>query len=394
MEDAVTQIGDTPSAGPWTYFVDESGNSGDLTRPGASFTFDGQEVFTLAAVGVQAPALLEDLLVRLKAQHRVQAGELKFDSVRKKPRFIADLMSGLADLDARVLCEVVDKRYFIGAHIVSTLVLPPIPGRNVDDPQEHYVRYRFAEYLSGAPTVVFRAFVDACLAPSGPAITAVFDAILAWLDSRHTGEVALALRHATSLGRDEFQDDGPDDPETQSRWLPIPDPSLTGQKLWILPNLSSFTNLYARINLAHSRALAEVVLVHDEQRYYAHVLETNKALAERLSDQSPMRGLVNADWVLDEPAQLVFARSHEQPGVQAADVLAGFLMHYVRNKLFRSSPTPPEMRTAFFALDELGPPPHGSAINFVLAEPSTRRLGLVPRMDPWIQSGAFPRRPR
>lgn len=376
--------------GAWTYFLDESGNSGDLTRPGAGFTFDGQEVFTLCAIGVQDPSALADLLVVLKRRHKVQAEELKFDSVRKKPRFVADLLGGLEDLGAHVLCEVVDKRHFIGAHIVSTLVLPPIAGRSVDDPREHFVRYTFAEYLSQAPTAIFRAFVEACLLPSGATITAAFDAILNWLDERHAGEVATALRHATKLGRSEFQDEGPDDPETQARWLPSPDPSPSGAPLWILPNLSSFTNLYARINLAHDRALSEVTLVHDEQRYYAHVLEANKALAETLGAAGPMQKLAHADWHLVNPARLVFARSHDLPGVQAADILAGFLMHYVRNKLFRSSPTPPEMRTAFLAIDALGPPPQGSAINFVTSEKSVRRLGLIPPMDPWVQSGAFP----
>jgi hypothetical protein len=390
-------VPDTISAAPsrltgaWRYFLDESGNSGDLTKPGTSFTFDGQEVFVLAAVGVRDPDVLAALLAVLKARHKVQAAELKFDSVRKKPRFIADLLDELKAIDARLAFEVVDKRHFIGAHIVSTLVLPPIPGRPAD-PQEHFVRYYFAEYLSLAPTSVFRAFVEACLGPSGPAITAAFDAIVAWLDPRHSSEVATALRQATQLGRAEFLDDGPDDPKTQARWLPFPDASLSGAPLWILPNLSSFTNLYARINLAHGRALEDVTLIHDEQRYYARVLETNKALAEQLSGTGPMVGLRHADWDLSSPARLTFAPSREQPGVQAADILAGFVMHQVRNKLFRSSPAPPEARTAFLRLDELAIPPHGSAINFVLSDTLVRRLGLIPRMDPWIQRGAFRRR--
>jgi len=392
VTDAVAS--DAPTShltGAWRYFLDESGNSGDLTKPGASFTFDSQEIFVLAAVGARDTGALGTLLADLKARHKVQAAELKFDSVRKKPRFIGDLLDALQTIDARLAFEVVDKRHFIGAHIVSTLVLAPIPGRAAD-PQEHFVRYHFAEYLSRAPTSVFRAFVDACLAPSGPAITGAFDAIVAWLDPRHSSEVATALRQATQLGRAEFLDDGPDDPETQARWLPSPDASLSGAPLWILPNLSSFTNLYARINLAHGRVLEDVTLVHDEQRYYARVLETNKALAEQLSGAGPMVDLKNADWNLSSPATLTFAPSHEQPGIQAADILAGSVMHYVRNKLFRSSPTPPEARAALLRLDELALPPHGSAINFVLSETSVRRLGLIPRMDPWIQSGAFRRR--
>ena len=37
----------------WSYFMDESGNSRDLTFPGADFTFDDQEDFVLTVVGVQ-----------------------------------------------------------------------------------------------------------------------------------------------------------------------------------------------------------------------------------------------------------------------------------------------------------------------------------------------------
>lgn len=374
--------------GSWTYFLDESGNTGDLIHPGAGFTFDGQEVFVLTAIGVQDPDALGALLTDMKAEHRVQAPELKFDSVRKKPRFISDLFDGLEGLGAHLFSEVVDKRHFIGAHMILTLVLPPIPGRS-NDPQEHYVRYAMAEYLSRAPTAVFRAFVDACVAPSGGSISSAFKAILTWLDDRHTGDLPTALRHATQLGFAEFQSEGPDDPKTQARWLPVPDPSLGGAPLWILPNLSSFTNIYARINRAHGRSLNDVTLVHDDQRYYAHVLETNKAAAERLAAIGAMRGFVHADWALTTPAKLVFAKSHEQPGVQAADIVAGFLMHYARNKLFRTSPTAPEARAAFMRLNDMGSPTHGSGVNFVISDSSVRRLGLLPRPDPWVLSGRF-----
>ena len=372
-------------AGCWTYFIDESGNSGDLILPGADFSFDSQEIFALSAVGVADTAPLANLIDGLKEKHRVQAPELKFDSVRKKPRFVADLIDALIEMEAHLLSEVVDKRYFIAAHMVSALILPPIPGHTAG-PGEHFVRNGLAEYLSRAPIGIFQKFVSACQAPSGETIAASFQVILDWLDDRHRGQVASALRQATQAGFAEFRDDGPDRPATHTRWLPAPDASLSGAPLWILPNLSSFTNLNARINRAHNRALKDVRLVHDEQRYYAHVLSYNKQAAEDLVNRGFDQSFKHADWTFTSSADLTFANSTQAPGVQIADVLAGFLMSYVRNKLHRTNPTDPESRELFHRLIELGDPDRGLGINFVAADTAFAKLGILPKLDPWILS--------
>lgn len=375
----------------WTYFLDESGNSGDLARPGAQFNFGGQEVFVLVAVGVTDSQDLPALLERLRDEHRVQAPELKFDAVRKKPRFFDDLLAGLIDLQANLLSEVVDKRYFIAAHMVSSLVLPPIAGI-APSAEEAYVRNGLAEYLAKAPLRIFQAFVAACQEPSAPAVLDTFAAILTWLDETHRDERAEALRHAAELGQREFREGGPDDPETLARWLPAPDPGLSGAPLWILPNLSSFTNLYARINLAHRRQLSGVRLLHDEQRYYAHVLNHNKRAAEELAARGLAMGFRHADWNFETPAELTFADSRETPGVQVADVLAGFLMTHVRNALYRTHATPPEWRAFFGDLVDLSDPARGLGMNIVAPESAFRRLGMLPKIDPWIASAFSGRR--
>jgi hypothetical protein len=73
------------------YYLDESANSGDVARPGNRLDFGGQPIFTLACIGVEDEARLEDETKRLKARHKVQAPELKSTALREKPAFVADL---------------------------------------------------------------------------------------------------------------------------------------------------------------------------------------------------------------------------------------------------------------------------------------------------------------
>src|ERR1700722_5688695 len=108
------------------YFLDESGNSGDLARPGRRFDFGQQEIFTLACLGVANLAGLGDELVRMKMKHRVQAPELKSSAVREKPDLVIDLVEYVEQMGLPLLVEVVDKRFMIAANIVNNLVVPSV----------------------------------------------------------------------------------------------------------------------------------------------------------------------------------------------------------------------------------------------------------------------------
>jgi hypothetical protein len=385
MTETQAASADQPGHELRTYFIDESGNSGDLANPGPTFAFDNQEIFTLVAVGVEEPNVLSGLVTALKSKHRIQAPELSFDSVRKKPAFMSDLFDALDDLNANLISEVVDKRYFIGANMISYQILPPSGGPT--SPEEHWVRYHLAEELSRAPMSVFQAFVTACRAPSGDTLAKSFQAVIDWVGPRPANEVAQGLRHGATLGLKEFREGGPDDADNQAEWLPKPDRSHNDRLLWILPNLSSFANVYARINRFHNRAIEGVRLVHDEQRYYERVLQESKALAE-----TPLMGRVNgglrhADWRFESSAELVFADSKTVPGVQVADVLAGFLMDYVRDKFHRGNGRSKEWKTLFMRLNDTSDGRLGTGINFVVPNRSVHLLGLVPMPDPFFANG-------
>ena len=78
-----------------TFYLDESGNSGDLARPGAALDFGGQAIFTLASIGVRDVNALETELKRLRQRYRVQAPELKSTAVKNRPELVGELVSFL-----------------------------------------------------------------------------------------------------------------------------------------------------------------------------------------------------------------------------------------------------------------------------------------------------------
>lgn len=95
-----------------TYYLDESGSSGDLVSAGESFDFARQPVFALACIGVHDMPDLENEINRLKARHRVQSEELKSTAVKYKPAFVTEMAAYLELKRLPVFIEVVDKRFF------------------------------------------------------------------------------------------------------------------------------------------------------------------------------------------------------------------------------------------------------------------------------------------
>ncbi|EJN6958940.1 hypothetical protein NRD16_000765 [Photobacterium damselae] len=56
------------------------------------------------------------------------------------------------------------------------------------------------------------------------------------------------------------------------RFIPIPDENKNGKDVWLLPNLSSFNSIYARINKYKKGKLSDVVIVHEEQVQFDEVI--------------------------------------------------------------------------------------------------------------------------
>lgn len=359
------------------YFLDESGNTGDLVRSGENFDFGRQEIFALACLGVGDIEALKSELLRLKVKYRIFAPELKSSLARDKPGFVLELADFIERMNWPFLAEVVDKRFMLTANIVNAVVLPPFGPASMTG-QAFWVRNIMAEYIhTHAPSSLFRRFIAACDTPSADSILAVFKSVMDWLPHQPKNEVASAIRESVMQSREEFEEMGLDASETWRRFLPSPDTGKRGQSVWMLPNLTSFTNIYARLNYLHRRHINGITLFHDQQDHFDDILIGAKRMVEEIGREDAPPDVRFADYRLSEDARLVFTASHESPGIQAADVLAGFLMRYTKQSLYEGAVSRDE-RAVFMRILELSEPSEGRGVNFVLKTADLLPMGVIP----------------
>ena len=83
---------------------------------------------------------------------------------------------------------------------------------------------------------------------------------------------------------------------TYTFFLPLPDTNLKGKIIGSLPNITCFTNLYARINLINNQKPHNVKIIHDQQSHFEHLI----------NQQSGPFVFENANFDFPEKSELVF----------------------------------------------------------------------------------------
>jgi len=318
-----------------TFYLDESGHSGDLVNCGNSFDFKDQPYFVLAAVGLSNEVTLATHVAELRTLHKIPEGELKSKSLISKPKFVADVIDYLLSINAPMFVEVVNKRYFICVNITSFQLLPACMGFP-EGPQTTYVRNAMADFLcSEATDQLLDAFVQACLNPSEEELLQSFSFLQTLGNSRLNvpgiGEIAQGLVMMVDDARAEYQELRDMDAEAYLRFLPPPDHNKRSKRVWMLPNLTSFTNIYARLNRYCERNLNDVHIVHDQQFEIEDILRLGKAAAESLTQMNGLPYTPHSDFVFENSAAFTFAQSHDGVGIQLADIVAGAVMRYFRD---------------------------------------------------------------
>jgi hypothetical protein len=160
------------------YFIDESGNSGDLAKRDSVFSFGEQPFFSLAAIGVEDVHSLETVIEKLKARHRIKLPELKASALYDRPQFICELVENLCARRWPYFVEVVDKKFFLAAHITSRQLLPPVEGV-AEDAMFNWVRNVVADYLyERGPDDVYIKFIAVCERPTDETLRAQLDSLI------------------------------------------------------------------------------------------------------------------------------------------------------------------------------------------------------------------------
>ena len=339
-----------------SFYFDESGHSGDLVNSGDAYDFLDQPFFVLAALGIEDEASLVMKIEAMRLKHRIHEGELKSKSLQNQSVFVAELLSELLDAELPLFIEVVDKRYFTCMNLVNHQLLPPVMGFK-DGPGLHFLKNVAVDFLYDHVTDhVLNRFVEACLFPSDHTLMSLFGSLMAFSigdpRSDQNQDIYEGIHKMVMDSTLEYGEMRKTDSAAHLRFLPSPDLNRHSKHVWMLPNLSCFTNIYARINLFRRRKLADVHLVHDQQLEIEEILRDAKLQAERIKDSGFEAFTPSADYHFHEQASLEFASSHESLGIQLADVIAGTVMRFFRDRQRNPEKIHPSIIKAMHALQK------------------------------------------
>jgi hypothetical protein len=328
-----------------SFFFDESGHSGDAVKSGTDYDFIDQPYFVLAALGIEDELFLVQQINALRIAHRIPAGELKSKSLQNRPDFVSDLVSFVCDQKLPFFIEVVDKRFFVCMHLVNSQLLPPVMGFK-DGPDMHFIKNTLVDFLyDEISNHVLNQFIASCIEPSDHSLMSAFGSQLLFSVGKSATsdmqDIRDGMHRMVIEAMMEYREMRKKDPDAFHRFLPSPDLNKHSKQVWMLPNLSSFTNIYARINLFRQRRLSGVRLVHDRQLELEDILHNAKREAESILRNTKIKPFTpHSDYMFTESAQLEFTTSHESVGIQVADVIAGTVMRFYRDRLRGNAVSP------------------------------------------------------
>ena len=360
------------------YFIDECGQTGDIARLNTLSGFCDQPIFCLAGVGVVDERSLEEEINRLKEKYGVRLGELKSSARRERPEFTYEVVRLVCTKGYPFFLEVMDKKYFLATHITSRQLLPPIRGLAADRPT-HFFQNLVADYLfERLPDAVFARFIQACLSPSHEALSAQLSALIEFarvdVGGGEVGAIVWDLATTAKKDYEEARAEGRDDAFFD--YLPVPDDNKYQKPVWVLPNLSAFTNIYARINLYEDGRLSNIRLVHDEQLQFDEILQVSKRGAESLRERAAEMFTPHSNFNFREVASLTFANSTKSVGLQVADILAGFCMRYVKGFFTEPKQVMPIAHQTYDLLRRFTDPAGAVGVNLVMSSNWARALSI------------------
>ncbi|GAA0443925.1 MULTISPECIES: DUF3800 domain-containing protein [Sphingomonas] len=367
-----------PEHVPSQYYIDESGNTGDLSAVKIEAYFIEQRMFALAAFG---SALDDDFTVQfgaLKATHRLQGPEVKSKQAYERPRFILDLLDLLEAHHCPIFIEIVDKHYFVVMNIIERMVVPYV-GECDTGRGALWMKGVMADHIAlYAPPSLTHAFAACCQSRDHSEILDLYKRIIKWAEADTASpEIAEGIVCFTGDSLKDFRKL----PKAKAveRALPVPDANPAGKLLWVLPNMTSFTHIYARINRYARKQVSGVTLFHDEQLQFGDILQYAKTQTERFAELDVNLPMKTADFDFSQAAELHFLQSHKSIGIQIADVLAGFIARYVQEAVWGGTTMHVDKVAIFDRLVAKGDRSRGTGINFVAPDSLVRFLGVAPQ---------------
>lgn len=315
------------------YFIDESGNSGDIATEQALHNFSDQPFFSLACIGTNDKKIIDNFASGLIKKHKIQANELKSVNICSKRRYIIpEIIDFLIKNSCNILVEVINKKYQLCSILVNYYIMCPYLS-SYGDTQEEINKFieinrKICDFIyKNIEDSHIKDFIDIWNTPDNDIskIQKCFNNVETLC--KKNDEMSCLLKFIDdSMDVFNFIRNTNGDIEAKKRFMPPPDYSGT-KKYGILPNVNCLTNIYARINKIEN-VTKNITILHDEQKEFNLPLEDIKKMMEDISSE---KSLITdyADFNIKKPANLSFVPSKDEYGVQLADIIAGVFMRHV-----------------------------------------------------------------
>lgn len=326
-------------------YIDESGNSGDLVQRKIDLTFSNQNIFTLSAVKIPEDVyskLEKEFIPELKKKYKIQSGEIKSSNLfDKKPKVILEIVDFIKDNNIDYFIEITDKKYYICNSMVIHQVIPPyFISREELNGERKVLREIYMDiFIRNIGESEYQCFFEACQNINEESLLNSFHTLKKFFSEKIKEEKDLYLKiiyqcivNDIGISIEDYFDikdkEGLDN--AVRKFLPIPDENKKGQLIYLLPQISSLTNLVARVNYFNGN-LEDINFIYDQQVHFDNILSYN---VEKMLDVGETGyKFTNSNFNIEKPVDITFdADSKDNVGIQIADILSGFTMRYMQKR--------------------------------------------------------------
>ncbi|MCL0015463.1 MULTISPECIES: DUF3800 domain-containing protein [Providencia] len=317
------------------YFLDESGNTGDLVKMPSDLNFANQPFFSLACVGVPDCENLNSYINELKKKHKIQGEELKSTNIYKSnPKFMLELFKYIEIEKLPFYIEVVDKKYTIIASMIESQITPPYFNVFEMERQKQVFKIELSDYLSeNLPNRCYDAFFESCLNKSDENLLKSMKCFRNYFSSntfdfKYKNEALKSLKNTIRF----FHNEKKTDKDILNKLTPIPDINKRGAEIHILPHVNSWFNIIGKVNKYHKKDLSDVKFFHDKQDHFDDILLYCIDVIKKNNAINPFDP--STDYNVTGDILLEFPDSKKSSGIQLADILAGFTSRYASDFLY------------------------------------------------------------
>ena len=314
-----------------TCYIDESGNTKDAYWGiGKKSSFDDQPYFTLGLVAVNDDKVydLEKHVLAMKEKFKVKSDELKGTNLYKNNKvYINSILKYLLDIDAVIMCEITDKKYFLASQINNFILNFSLQNGDIIP----FLKYFADNLYKIIDDYSYSIFCELCR-------------------HRTVENYNCFLNHFENLIN---QNDFPIDTKIHSffkthikemveeqdrydiymKFLPSSDMSKKGYTWSSIPNIPALTNLIMRINYYAKKKkikVKHIKFIHDEEMYLDEIFKSNiKNLYTNLIlyDQNEFCDYKKIDSSFADNINIKFDKSVTIVGLQIADIVAGTIIN-------------------------------------------------------------------